>query len=62
MCDISGFKINLDHVLILFSCAICSRQGVMDYITLQLAPRAADEMWNGRDEVSGMVLAMSYTV
>lgn len=29
-----------------------SRQGVMAYITLQLAPRAADELWFGHEQMS----------
>lgn len=29
-----------------------SRQGMLDYIAVQLAPRAADEIWNGVDNVS----------
>jgi hypothetical protein len=28
-----------------------SRQGMLDYITVQLAPRAADELWNGAHQV-----------
>ncbi|KAG0626539.1 hypothetical protein M758_2G133600 [Ceratodon purpureus] len=29
-----------------------SRQGMLDYIAVQLAPRAADEIWNGVDNMS----------
>ncbi|XP_024522587.1 probable inactive ATP-dependent zinc metalloprotease FTSHI 2, chloroplastic [Selaginella moellendorffii] len=29
-----------------------SRQGFLDHITVQLAPRAADELWNGADQIS----------
>lgn len=29
-----------------------SRQGMLDYIAVQLAPRAADEIWNGIDNMS----------
>lgn len=29
-----------------------SRQGMLDYITVQLAPRAADELWNGAHQMS----------
>ena len=32
-------------------CCYYSRQGMLDYITVQLAPRAADEIWNGVDNV-----------
>lgn len=32
-------------------CCYNSRQGMLDYITVQLAPRAADEIWNGVDNV-----------
>ncbi|BBN14858.1 hypothetical protein MPTK1_6g15080 [Marchantia polymorpha subsp. ruderalis] len=28
------------------------RQGMLDYITVQLSPRAADELWNGADNMS----------
>ncbi|KAL2633954.1 hypothetical protein R1flu_005433 [Riccia fluitans] len=28
------------------------RQGILDYITVQLSPRAADELWNGADNMS----------
>lgn len=34
-----------------FATSSFSRQGVMDYITLQLAPRAADELVFGRDQM-----------
>jgi len=36
---------NLSSVLLI------SRQGMLDYITVQLAPRAADELWNGAHQV-----------
>lgn len=29
----------------------CSRQSLLDHITVQLAPRAADELWYGEDQV-----------
>ncbi|CAM6128546.1 unnamed protein product [Calypogeia fissa] len=35
-----------------FDAQIMGRQGMLDYITVQLAPRAADELWNGADQMS----------
>jgi hypothetical protein len=29
----------------------CSRQSLLDHITVQLAPRAADEIWYGEGQV-----------
>lgn len=34
---------------------ICSRQSILDHITVQLAPRAADELWYGEDQVRDMI-------
>lgn len=41
---------------------MCSRQGVMDYITLQLAPRAADELVFGRDQVGGCITSSVFVL
>ncbi|PIN12237.1 hypothetical protein CDL12_15139 [Handroanthus impetiginosus] len=35
-----------------FTSDMLSRQFVFDYITIQLAPRAADELWNGKGQLS----------
>lgn len=42
------------HICMYFhSCFLipCSQQSVLDHITVQLAPRAADEIWYGEDQV-----------
>ncbi|PSS17948.1 Inactive ATP-dependent zinc metalloprotease FTSHI 2 like [Actinidia chinensis var. chinensis] len=45
-------RVNIDHVK--YSEGMLSRQSVLDHITVQLAPRAADEIWNGEDQLSTM--------
>lgn len=36
----------------MFSDAMLTRQSLIDHITVQLAPRAADEIWFGKDQLS----------
>ncbi|GFY97073.1 AAA-type ATPase family protein [Actinidia rufa] len=43
-------RVNIDYVK--YSEGMLSRQSVLDHITVQLAPRAADEIWNGEDQLS----------
>ncbi|XAR67687.1 hypothetical protein NMG60_11002557 [Bertholletia excelsa] len=36
----------------------CSRQSLLDHITVQLAPRAADELWYGEDQVETLLMIL----
>eukprot|EP00250_Pteridium_aquilinum_P005516 c15598_g1_i1 orf=665-3499(-) len=47
--DKGAVRAKLD--LMKFETSSLSRQGALDYITLQLAPRAADELVHGRDQM-----------
>lgn len=43
-------RVQMDYIK--FEMGSLSQQGVLDYITLQLAPRAVDELWFGREQMS----------
>ncbi|KAI3907425.1 hypothetical protein MKX01_036342 [Papaver californicum] len=43
-------RVKMDHLK--FSKGMLSRQSLLDHITVQLAPRAADEIWYGKDQLS----------
>ncbi|KAI3966470.1 hypothetical protein MKW92_012215 [Papaver armeniacum] len=43
-------RVKMDHLK--FSEGMLSRQSLLDHITVQLAPRAADEIWYGKDQLS----------
>lgn len=47
--DKGAVRVQMDYIK--FETSSLSRQGVMDYITLQLAPRAADEIWFGCEQM-----------
>eukprot|EP01018_Ginkgo_biloba_P002916 Gb_28961 [translate_table: standard] len=44
-----GTRIRMDHTK--FEVPTISRQAMLDHITVQLAPRAADEIWHGSDQL-----------
>ncbi|KAF5202111.1 Atp-dependent zinc metalloprotease ftsh [Thalictrum thalictroides] len=43
-------RVKMDHVK--FNQGLLSRQSLLDHITVQIAPRAADEIWYGEDKLS----------
>ncbi|KAL5729063.1 putative inactive ATP-dependent zinc metalloprotease FTSHI 2 [Ranunculus cassubicifolius] len=43
-------RVKMDHVK--FKEGLLSRQSLLDHITVQIAPRAADEIWYGGDKLS----------
>lgn len=43
-------RVKMDHVK--FKEGLLSRQSLLDHITVQIAPRAADEIWYGEDKLS----------
>ncbi|KAG9146831.1 hypothetical protein Leryth_005150 [Lithospermum erythrorhizon] len=43
-------RVKMDHIK--FKEGMLSRQSLLDHITVQLAPRAADELWYGDDKLS----------
>ncbi|GAB4842285.1 Probable inactive ATP-dependent zinc metalloprotease FTSHI 2, chloroplastic [Ancistrocladus abbreviatus] len=48
--ELGYVRMRMDHVK--FSEGMLSRQSLLDHITVQLAPRAADEIWYGEDQLS----------
>ncbi|KAK9677066.1 hypothetical protein RND81_11G119800 [Saponaria officinalis] len=48
--ELGYVRFKLDHVK--FTEGLLSRQSLLDYITVQLAPRAADEIWYGEHQLS----------
>ncbi|OVA08548.1 Peptidase M41 [Macleaya cordata] len=48
--ELGYVRVKMDHVK--FSEGMLSRQSLLDHITVQLAPRAADEIWYGKDQLS----------
>ncbi|ERN15079.1 hypothetical protein AMTR_s00056p00047160 [Amborella trichopoda] len=48
--ELGYVRVKMDHVK--FKEGMLSRQSLLDHITLQLAPRAADELWFGEDQLS----------
>lgn len=58
ICFLEGF---FTLIYVLSWSTICSRQSLLDHITVQLAPRAADELWYGEDQVRNMISFNHYT-
>ncbi|XP_031283056.1 probable inactive ATP-dependent zinc metalloprotease FTSHI 2, chloroplastic [Pistacia vera] len=48
--ELGYVRLKMDHMR--FKEGLLSRQSLLDYITVQLAPRAADELWNGEGQLS----------
>lgn len=48
--DLGYVRMKMDHVR--FKAGMLSRQSLLDHITVQLAPRAADEIWYGESQLS----------
>ncbi|XP_010254006.1 PREDICTED: probable inactive ATP-dependent zinc metalloprotease FTSHI 2, chloroplastic [Nelumbo nucifera] len=48
--ELGYVRVKMDHVK--FKEGMLSRQSLLDHITVQLAPRAADEIWYGEDQLS----------
>lgn len=48
--ELGYVRVKMDHVK--FSSGMLSRQALLDHITVQIAPRAADEIWHGENQLS----------
>ncbi|KAK4771754.1 hypothetical protein SAY86_013529 [Trapa natans] len=48
--ELGYVRMKMDHMK--FKEGMLSRQSLLDHITVQLAPRAADELWYGEDQLS----------
>ncbi|KAF5758240.1 putative peptidase M41, AAA+ ATPase domain, ATPase, AAA-type, core [Helianthus annuus] len=48
--ELGYVRMKMDHIK--FKEGLLSRQSLLDHITVQLAPRAADEMWHGEGQLS----------
>ncbi|XP_074276012.1 putative inactive ATP-dependent zinc metalloprotease FTSHI 2, chloroplastic [Silene latifolia] len=48
--ELGYVRFKVDHIK--FTEGLLSRQSLLDYITVQLAPRAADELWYGEHQLS----------
>ncbi|KAH6800509.1 AAA-type ATPase family protein [Perilla frutescens var. hirtella] len=48
--ELGYVRLKMDHIK--FKEGMLSRKSLMDHITVQLAPRAADELWYGEDQLS----------
>ncbi|KAL2234766.1 probable inactive ATP-dependent zinc metalloprotease FTSHI 2, chloroplastic [Sesamum indicum] len=48
--ELGYVRMKMDHIK--FKEGMLSRQSLLDHITVQLAPRAADELWYGKDQLS----------
>ncbi|KAK4479606.1 hypothetical protein RD792_015129 [Penstemon davidsonii] len=48
--ELGYVRMKMDHMK--FKEGMLSRQSLLDHITVQLAPRAADELWYGKDQLS----------
>ncbi|CAD5323247.1 unnamed protein product [Arabidopsis thaliana] len=48
--ELGYVRVKMDHIK--FKEGMLSRQSILDHITVQLAPRAADELWYGEDQLS----------
>ncbi|KAL4310605.1 hypothetical protein GQ457_01G039520 [Hibiscus cannabinus] len=48
--ELGYVRMKMDHIK--FKEGMLSRQSLLDHITVQLAPRAADELWFGEDQLS----------
>lgn len=48
--ELGYVRVKMDHMK--FNEGMLSRQSLIDHITVQIAPRAADEIWYGEDQLS----------
>ncbi|CAN0878185.1 Probable inactive ATP-dependent zinc metalloprotease FTSHI 2, chloroplastic [Linum grandiflorum] len=48
--ELGYVRVKLDHLK--FNAGMLSRQSLLDHITVQVAPRAADELWYGKGQLS----------
>ncbi|KAL4583853.1 hypothetical protein LXL04_008438 [Taraxacum kok-saghyz] len=48
--ELGYVRVKMDHIK--FNEGLLSRQSLLDHITVQLAPRAADEIWHGEGQLS----------
>ncbi|PKU72208.1 probable inactive ATP-dependent zinc metalloprotease FTSHI 2, chloroplastic [Dendrobium catenatum] len=48
--ELGYVRVKMDHLK--FSSGMLSRQSLLDHITVQIAPRAADEIWYGEEQLS----------
>ncbi|PWA89264.1 AAA-type ATPase family protein [Artemisia annua] len=48
--ELGYVRVKMDHIK--FKEGLLSRQSLLDHITVQLAPRAADEIWHGASQLS----------
>lgn len=48
--ELGYVRVKMDHLK--FKEGMLSRQSLLDHITVQVAPRAADEIWYGKDQLS----------
>ncbi|XP_020597333.1 probable inactive ATP-dependent zinc metalloprotease FTSHI 2, chloroplastic [Phalaenopsis equestris] len=48
--ELGYVRVKMDHIK--FSSGMLSRQSLLDHITVQIAPRAADEIWYGENQMS----------
>ncbi|PKA57814.1 ATP-dependent zinc metalloprotease FtsH [Apostasia shenzhenica] len=48
--ELGYVRVKMDHIK--FSNGMLSRQSLLDHITVQIAPRAADEIWYGENQLS----------
>ncbi|XP_021891946.1 probable inactive ATP-dependent zinc metalloprotease FTSHI 2, chloroplastic [Carica papaya] len=48
--ELGYVRMKMDHIK--FKGGMLSRQSLLDHITVQLAPRAADELWYGESQLS----------
>ncbi|KAK7325157.1 hypothetical protein VNO77_29279 [Canavalia gladiata] len=48
--ELGYVRVKMDSIK--FSAGMMTRQSLLDHITVQLAPRAADELWYGSDQLS----------
>nr|XP_043615047.1 probable inactive ATP-dependent zinc metalloprotease FTSHI 2, chloroplastic [Erigeron canadensis] len=48
--ELGYVRVKMDHIK--FKEGLLSRQSMLDHITVQLAPRAADEIWHGEGQLS----------
>ncbi|XP_071709993.1 probable inactive ATP-dependent zinc metalloprotease FTSHI 2, chloroplastic [Rutidosis leptorrhynchoides] len=48
--ELGYVRVKMDHIK--FKEGLLSRQSLLDHITVQLAPRAADEIWHGEGQLS----------
>nr|KJB18614.1 hypothetical protein B456_003G063400 [Gossypium raimondii] len=56
--ELGYVRMKMDHIK--FTEGMLSRQSLLDHITVQLAPRAADELWFGEGQVRSLCLSFMY--